>query len=155
MKEKQSIKEEHLAEVVIPTRSLVPQAQALTATPFQKCSKNKSLAESNADSQGRTSLSYIYYIPKKLHSKNTREQIVQHRVKNALDLGGRGKIEENTGFEIQDLNGELAATGAIYSVQWSEKIKCHLTEFIRFSTEVPEADSSRNRELVLNVQSGE
>lgn len=72
-----------------------------------------------------------------------------------MDLGGRRKTEENTGFEIKDLNRELAAPGAIYLVSWSEKRKCHLTKFTRFSTEVPEADSSRNGELVLNVQSGE
>ena len=75
--EKQSIRENCLAEAVILTRSLGDQVlQALTAASFQQCTKSKSHATSNVNAQGRTSLLDIYYIPRKPHSKNRWEQML-------------------------------------------------------------------------------
>lgn len=79
--ERKSIREEHLAGVVIPTRfsgAQVRQALALTVVSYPESANSKSPVESNADSQGRTSLSHIHCIPTKLHSRISREQILQH-----------------------------------------------------------------------------
>ena len=75
--EKQNIREKHLAEAVILTRSWGAQVlQALMAASFQECTKSKPHAASDVDAQARTSLLDVYYIPRKPHSKNPWEQML-------------------------------------------------------------------------------